>query len=69
MPLLWGLRMKLYILKYLRRVLIKKCVQDEFAKVTHKRMMLSLANAFNEDDLRDFDKKVREATGLGLLTI
>ena len=39
-------------------------VQDEFAKVTHKRMMLSLANAFNEDDLRDFDKKVREATGL-----
>ena len=25
-------------------------VQDEFAKVTHKRMMLSLANAFNEDD-------------------
>ena len=43
-------------------------VQDEFAKVTHKRMMLSLANAFNEDDLRDFDKKVREATGLDEVT-
>ena len=43
-------------------------VQDEFAKVTHKRMMLSLANAFNEDDLRDFDKKVREATGLDNVT-
>ena len=43
-------------------------VQDEFAKVTHKRMMLSLANAFNEDDLRDFDKKVREATGLACVT-
>ena len=43
-------------------------VQDEFAKVTHKRMMLSLANAFNEDDLRDFDKKVREATGLDKVT-
>ena len=39
-------------------------VQEEFAKVDHKRMMLSLANAFNEDDLRDFDKKVREGTGL-----
>ena len=39
-------------------------VQEEFAKVTHKRMMLSLANAFNDDDLRDFDKKVREITGL-----
>ena len=39
-------------------------VQDEFKKVTHQRMMLSLANAFNEDDLRDFDRKVREITGL-----
>lgn len=35
-------------------------VQDEFQKVTHKRMMLSLANAFNDEDLRDFDKKVRD---------
>ena len=39
-------------------------VQDKFKEVTHKRMMLSLANAFNEDDLRDFDQKVREITGL-----
>ncbi len=39
-------------------------VQDEFKKVTHQRMMLSLANAFNEDDLYDFDRKIREATGL-----
>ncbi len=38
-------------------------VQDEFKKVTHKRMMLSLANAFNEDDLRDFDRKVRDVIG------
>jgi len=43
-------------------------VQEEFAKVDHKRMMLSLANAFNEDDLRDFDKKVREITGLDKVT-
>ena len=43
-------------------------VQDEFKKVTHKRMMLSLANAFNEDDLRAFDKKIREVTGLDKVT-
>ncbi len=43
-------------------------VQDKFKEVTHKRMMLSLANAFNEDDLRDFDKKVREITGLDQVT-
>ena len=34
-------------------------VQDKFKEVTHKRMMLSLANAFNEDDLRDFDRWFR----------
>lgn len=39
-------------------------VQDEFNKITHQRTMLSLANAFNDDDLRDFDRKVREVTGL-----
>lgn len=38
-------------------------VQEEFQEITHKRMMLSLANAFNEDDLRDFDRKVREVIG------
>ncbi|NLV28890.1 MAG: NAD-dependent DNA ligase LigA, partial [Erysipelotrichaceae bacterium] len=31
-------------------------VQDQFKKVNHQRSMLSLANAFNEDDLRDFDQ-------------
>ena len=39
-------------------------VVSEFKKIPHKRMMLSLANAFNEDDLYDFDRKVREAIGL-----
>ena len=39
-------------------------VQEEFKKITHKRMMLSLANAFNESDLRDFDKKVRDVLGV-----
>ena len=38
-------------------------VLDEFQKIRHKRMMLSLANAFNDDDLRDFDKKIRDALG------
>lgn len=38
-------------------------VMDEFKKVTHQRTMLSLANAFNDDDLRDFDRKVREVVG------
>ncbi len=38
-------------------------VLDEFQKITHKRMMLSLANAFNADDLRDFDKKIRDVIG------
>lgn len=35
-------------------------VASEFKKVAHKRMMISLANAFNDDDIRDFDKKVRD---------
>lgn len=43
-------------------------VQDEFQKVTHRRMMLSLANAFNEADLRDFDRKIREALNLKTVT-
>ena len=38
-------------------------VQSKFKEVTHQRMMLSLANAFNEDDLYDFDRKVREVIG------
>ena len=38
-------------------------VLDEFKKVTHQRMMLSLANAFNEDDLYDFDRKIRDVIG------
>ncbi|MDS9473143.1 NAD-dependent DNA ligase LigA [Sporosarcina pasteurii] len=33
-----------------------------FGKVTHENPMLSLANAFNEQDLRDFDRRVQEAT-------
>ncbi|ACK97485.1 DNA ligase (NAD(+)) LigA [Bacillus thuringiensis] len=35
-------------------------ILDIFEKVTHKSPMLSLGNAFNEGDLRDFDRRVRQ---------
>jgi DNA ligase (NAD+) len=38
-------------------------VLDMFHKVKHDIPMLSLGNAFNEADLRDFDRKVRQAVG------
>lgn len=31
-----------------------------FNKIKHKRMMLSLANAFNEEELEAFDKRIKE---------
>lgn len=34
-----------------------------FEKVEHRTPMLSLANAFDEADLRDFDRRVRQAIG------
>jgi DNA ligase (NAD+) len=36
---------------------------DAFAKVTHRTPMLSLANAFERDEVREFDKRVRRALG------
>ncbi|MDY0942820.1 NAD-dependent DNA ligase LigA [Priestia megaterium] len=36
-------------------------VLDAFEKVQHQTSMLSLGNAFNEEDLRDFDRRVRQA--------
>lgn len=33
---------------------------DEFSQVTHKLPMLSLDNAFSNDDLLDFDKRVKD---------
>ncbi|HZG74189.1 MAG TPA: NAD-dependent DNA ligase LigA [Chondromyces sp.] len=35
-------------------------VLDAFNKVTHDIPMLSLSNAFNADDLRDFDRRIRQ---------
>lgn len=36
---------------------------SDFAKVAHTPPMLSLDNAFSADDLRDFDRRVRELVG------
>ncbi len=35
-------------------------VLEQFKKITHRTPMLSLANAFNESDLRDFDRRIVE---------
>lgn len=40
-------------------------VLDMFEKVQHEIPMLSLGNAFNEQDLRDFDRRVTQAVGEG----
>lgn len=34
---------------------------DKFAKVRHAIPMISLSNVFNEDEIRDFDKRIRNA--------
>jgi DNA ligase (NAD+) len=36
---------------------------DAFAKVTHRTPMLSLSNAFDRDEVREFDRRVRRALG------
>ena len=36
---------------------------DQFAKVRHRSPMLSLQNAFDEDEIRAFDKRARAAVG------
>lgn len=38
---------------------------DGFAKVRHEVRMLSLANAFDDEDIRDFDDSIRRYLGLG----
>jgi len=38
-------------------------VLDAFQKVRHDTPMLSLGNAFNEEDLRDFDRRVGQLVG------
>ncbi len=38
-------------------------VLESFTKVTHKEVMLSLANAYNYEDLQAFDERVRNEVG------
>jgi DNA ligase (NAD+) len=38
-------------------------ITKEFVTVTHKRPMLSLSNTYNEQDLRDFDERIKKALG------
>jgi DNA ligase (NAD+) len=38
-------------------------VSEQFAKVRHRSPMLSLGNAFDEEEIRAFDKRVRAAVG------
>ncbi len=37
---------------------------DGFAKVTHARRMMSLGNAFDDADVKDFDRSIRKYLGL-----
>lgn len=37
---------------------------DGFVTEKHKRAMLSLGNTYNEDELKEFDERVRNSTGL-----
>lgn len=39
-------------------------VSEGFITVKHQRPMLSLANTYNEQELRDFDERIRKSTGL-----
>lgn len=38
-------------------------ILDKFVKVRHSSPMMSLANVYDDDEVRDFDRKVRESAG------
>lgn len=44
---------------------VGKDLTKEFSQVTHKFPMLSLANTYNEEELYDFDRRVREGLPSG----
>jgi DNA ligase (NAD+) len=46
---------------------VAKGLTKEFPTVQHLVPMLSLDNSYNSDDLIDFDRKAREATGLKII--
>ena len=47
---------------------VAKGLGTDFQKVQHLVPMLSLENSYNEEDLRDWDRKAREAAGLNEVT-
>lgn len=40
-------------------------VLDKFVKVPHEIPMMSLSNVYNEEEVRDFDEKIRKEVGTG----
>lgn len=42
-------------------------VQSEFKKIPHKRLMLSLGNVYNEEEMREWERKTRTALGVSSL--
>ncbi|MDB5037956.1 MAG: ligase LigA [Bacteriovoracaceae bacterium] len=46
--------------------LVGSKVRADFAKVEHSKLMLSLENAFNEEDILNFEKRIRKVIGLPL---
>lgn len=43
-------------------------VQSEFKKIPHKRLMLSLGNVYNEDEMRAFDRRICELLHVNTVT-
>lgn len=43
-------------------------VQSEFKKIPHKRLMLSLGNVYNEEEMREWDRKLRAFLNVSSIT-
>ena len=52
------------ILKESPNNLIGSVLTNKFKKINHKTRMLSLSNAFNEDDLKDFIERIKKFLNL-----
>jgi DNA ligase (NAD+) len=46
---------------------VARALTTEFKQVTHLTSMLSLDNSYNEADLNEFDRRVRDLTGAGTI--
>jgi len=43
-------------------------IQSEFRKIPHKRLMLSLGNVYNEEEMREWDRKLCDFLGVSSIT-